>query len=93
MNFQTSRISGINAPEPILNAYAPQAEVNAISEPLKGNVGVYVVKVTNRQDDSREYNEANIKRMAGAMNTYRFSQATATLRKISEVQDNRSRFY
>ena len=93
VNFQTPRISGINASEPILNAYAPVAEVDKVSEPLQGVLGVYVIKVTNRQEDNREFNPENMRRMTSSMNTYRFGQATNTLRKILDVQDNRSRFY
>ncbi len=93
VNFQTPRISGINAAEPMLNAYAPGAEVNKVSAPLQGNMGVYVIKVTDRQEDNKEFNLENIRRTSGSTNMYRFYQVTNTLKKISDVQDNRSRFY
>ena len=93
VNFATTRISGVGI-EPKLNAYVAVAEVDKISEPVKGNNGVYVFKVYNREKDAKEYNEADEIKNLNAQNAYRFSfQAIQELINKSDIKDTRIRYY
>lgn len=93
INFSTRRIAGIGI-EPNLNAEVSIAQVDQLSEPVKGNNGVYVFKVTARDKDAKEYDEAAEIRSVDATNAYRIAyQAIQSLVNRAEVEDNRIRFY
>ena len=93
INFSTRRIAGIGI-EPNLNAAVSIAPVDQLSEPVKGNNGVYVFKVTARNKDAREYDEASEIRSIDATNAYRIAyQAIQALVDRADVEDNRIRFY
>lgn len=93
INFATRRIAGIGI-EPNLNAAVSIAQVDQLSEPVKGNNGVYVFKVTAREKDAREYDETAEIRSVDATNAYRIAyQAIQSLVNRADVEDNRIRFY
>lgn len=93
INFSTRRIAGIGI-EPNLNAAVSIAQVDQLSEPVKGNNGVYVFKVTARNKDAKEYDEATEIRSVDASNAYRIAyQTIQSLVNRAEVEDNRIRFY
>ena len=93
VNFGTRRISGIGI-EPALTAEIAMAEVGQVSAPVKGNNGVYVFKVYDRNKDNKEYDEATEIRSIDATNTYRISYlAIQALVDNAKVVDNRIRFY
>lgn len=93
VNFATRRITGIGV-EPKLNGYIAVAEVDKINQPVEGNNGVYVFKVYNRENDAKEYNEADEVKNIEAQNAYRFSfQAIQELTNQADVKDTRIRFY
>lgn len=93
VNFATRRITGIGV-EPKLNGYIAVAEVDKINQPVEGNNGVYVFKVYNRENDAKEYNEADEIKNIEAQNAYRFSfQAIQELTNQADVKDTRIRFY
>lgn len=93
VNFATRRITGIGV-EPKLNGYIAVTEVDKISQPVEGNNGVYVFKVYNRENDAKEYNEADEIKNIEAQNAYRFSfQAIQELTNQADVKDTRIRFY
>ncbi|MCC8171963.1 MAG: SurA N-terminal domain-containing protein [Parabacteroides sp.] len=93
VNFDTRRITGIGI-EPKLNGYIAVAEVNKLSEPVKGNNGVYVFEVYNREKDAREYNEADEIKSLEAANAYRYSyQVIQELVDNADVKDTRIRYY
>ena len=46
--FQVTRAS-----EPALGAYASKAEVNKLTGPIKGNAGVYMIQVYNKEKKCR----------------------------------------
>jgi peptidyl-prolyl cis-trans isomerase D len=39
--------------EPVLGAYAANAELNKLSAPIKGNAGVYVMQVISKEDNAQ----------------------------------------
>lgn len=93
VNFDTRRITGIGI-EPKLNGYIAVAEVNKLNEPVKGNNGVYVFEVYNREKDAREYNEADEIKALEAANAYRYSyQVIQELMDNADVKDMRIRYY
>jgi peptidyl-prolyl cis-trans isomerase D len=70
------------------------SEAGRLSEPVIGNNGVYVFKVTKKEPGRREYNEANEVRRLNGSNQYTYGyQAMQVIVKSAEVTDNRIRFY
>lgn len=93
VSFGTRRISGIGV-EPNLNAAVSMAAVDQVSQPVKGNNGVYVFKVYERNKENKEYDEASQLRTIDATNSYRISyQAIQSLINKADIEDNRIRFY
>ncbi|MDR1556367.1 MAG: SurA N-terminal domain-containing protein [Tannerellaceae bacterium] len=93
VSFNTTRITGIGL-EPRLNAMISLTETGRLSEPVIGNNGVYVFQVINREQNDREYNEAEEIRTIESSYSFRFGyQAIQSLINHAEVVDNRIRFY
>lgn len=81
--------------EPVLGAYAAGAELNKLSAPIKGNAGVYVMQVLNK-----ESNEANGKFNAeieeGKLNAVSARAATRVMNDLfigADVKDERYLFF
>ncbi len=80
--------------EPVVCALAPRAELNKVSEPLAGNVGVIVFKVINKEENDRPYNEKEEKAMQAMRLQYVIPYlAVQSLREAANVEDARYRFY
>ena len=62
VTFQTRSIGGVGY-EPVLNVQAKLGKTDTMSSPLKGENGVYVVNVVERQTEPTEYNSEQIKYM------------------------------
>lgn len=93
VNFGTRRITSIGV-EPKLNAMISIAAVDKVSEPVKGNNGVYVFKVYERNKDAKEYNEEEVIKGIESSNAYRFSfQSIQELIDGADIKDTRIRFY
>ncbi len=93
VNFNTRRITGIGA-EPRLNAMISLAEVGKVSDPVVGTNGVYVFQVYEREQDNKEYNEAEQKNTIDQSNAYRYGyQSIQSLMSNAKIVDNRIRFY
>ena len=93
VTFQTNNISGVGY-EPILNVYAKHGQVNKVEQPLKGKVGVYVLDVTSKTDNTNTFDEAQAKQMIRQGNFYQLmSQAVFVLQEKMNVKDNRVAFW
>ncbi len=94
VNFATNRISGIGV-EPVITANAPLMQVGQISNPLQGVNAVYVLKITDRQENNNgEFNEQTQRQTLNGSNSYRIMyQAIPTLKEKSKIVDERIRFY
>lgn len=93
VNFGTRRITGIGV-EPKLNALVSITEVGKVSEPVKGNNGVYVFNVYDRIKDAKEYNETEEIKTVESSNAYRLSfQAIQALMTDAKIKDTRIRYY
>lgn len=79
--------------EPALGAYASVIELNKVSEPIKGNSGVYVLQVYNKEQTNETFNaeseEASLKNMT--MRT--ISRFVNDLYMKADVKDNRYLFF
>jgi PPIC-type PPIASE domain. len=93
VTFTTPNISGIGS-EPVLNAMAPWMETGKISEPLKGEAGVYLISLTNKKDNETPFNAVAQKQSLDMSNSYRVGyQAVNVLIDNANIKDNRINFY
>ena len=93
VNFNTENISGLGS-EPIMNAYAAYGPLNTVVGPLKGNRGVFVINVVNRQKSEEEYIAEDQKLQLQSNTIYRLqNQAIEVLKEKMNVVDNRYKFY
>ena len=93
VNFNTQNITNLGN-EPVLNAYAAYAPLNTVMNPLKGNLGVYVINVFNREELDKEYDAKEQKAQLQANTMYRLqNQSMEVLKDKMKVVDNRYKFY
>ena len=93
VDFHTQNISNLGN-EPVLNAYAAYGPLNTVVGPLKGNLGVYVINVINREKSEGEYNADSQKAQLQVNTMYRLqNQAVEVLKDKMKVVDNRYKFY
>ena len=93
VDFNTQNITNLGN-EPVLNAYAAYAPLNTVVGPLKGNLGVYVINVFNRDKLDKEYNAEEQKAELQANTMYRLqNQSMEVLKDKMKVVDNRYKFY
>ena len=92
VNFNSIQIPGVGM-EPAVIGTVASLEPDKISEPVAGNNGVFVVKVTS----INELNNANVtnekSRLAQNLNFRANSQAFEAHRNAVEIVDKRSKFY
>ncbi len=93
VDFNTTNITNLGN-EPVLNAYATYAPLNTIVGPLKGNMGVYVMQVINREQSEEQYVAEEQKAQLASNTEYRIgTQAIEVLKDKMNVEDNRYKFY
>ena len=93
ISMATSRITNIGV-EPKLNAMISLAQVNAVSQPIAGDNGVYIFEVTNRVNENAVYDEKREISMLEASNSYRIGGFLLRhLQQNADIEDNRIRFY
>jgi len=92
LNFESYSVPGIG-PEPALIGKMSVLEAGEVSAPVKGNNGVYVIKVTGIENTGEEDVAANQQRLNTTMEYRANYEAYETIRENAEIVDNRSRFY
>jgi peptidyl-prolyl cis-trans isomerase D len=95
VNFITQNITGVGA-EPVLSGISAFAPENAVTGPVKGNMGVYVASVVNRTQDQEEvvYDAREQKNNMMSNNAYRLQmQSIEVLKNTLGVEDNRYKFF
>lgn len=93
VDFNTTNITNLGS-EPMLNAYAAYAPLNTVVGPLKGNMGVFVINVFNREQAEHEYDAEEQKVSMQSNNLYRLqAQSIEVLKDKMNVVDNRYKFY
>ena len=81
-------VSITRASEPVLGAFASKTEVNKTTAPIKGNAGVYVMQIINKDKSAETFDakteESNLENMAA-----RYSNSfISDLYKKAEVKDD-----
>ena len=77
-------VSITRASEPVLGAFASKTEVNKTTAPIKGNAGVYVMQIINK-DKSAETFDAKTARYSNSF--------ISDLYKKAEVKDDRYLYF
>ena len=86
-------VSITRASEPVLGAFASNTEVNKTTAPIKGNAGVYVMQIINKDKSAETFDakteEGNLENMAA-----RYSNSfISDLYKKAEVKDDRYLYF
>lgn len=93
VDFNTENITSLGN-EPVINAYAAYGPLNSVVGPLKGDRGVFALKVINREQSEEEYNAVTVKSQLQSNTMYRLqSQAVEVLKEKMKVTDYRYKFY
>ncbi|WP_237038201.1 peptidylprolyl isomerase [Phocaeicola faecalis] len=86
-------VSVTRASEPVLGAFAGKTEVNKTTAPIKGNAGVYVMQVINKDKSAETFDakteESNLENMAARYS----SSFISDLYKKAEVKDDRYLYF
>ena len=88
-----ANVSITRASEPVLGAFASKTEVNKTTAPIKGNAGVYVMQIINKDKSAETFDakteEGNLENMAA-----RYSNSfISDLYKKAEVKDDRYLYF
>ena len=78
--------------DPMFIGAASSSEIGKICGPLKGNIGVYVYKVTGR-DTGAFFTEDDAKMRDAQMAQYAAQMLLPVMMEDAEVKDNRARFF
>ncbi len=89
-------VSITRASEPVIGAVAAKTAVNATSTPVKGNAGVYMVQVINKDNGTEKFDEkteeATLTNMYARYST-QFNSFINDLYQKAEIKDNRYLFF
>ena len=94
INFSSFSLPGLGFIEPKINAVALATEVNAVSEPIEGNNGVYVIKVLNKTaaPEKQDMENEKLAKMQEYMRNYSARMSNA-VKKITKMDDRRAKFF
>ncbi|MFW6290064.1 MAG: peptidylprolyl isomerase, partial [Mariniphaga sp.] len=91
INFSSVQVPGAGM-EPSVIGAASTLESGALSQPIAGNNGVYLIEITSVNEGNVSLEDEKT-RMAQNMNFRASSQAYTAHREQAEIEDNRSKFY
>ena len=86
-------VSITRASEPALGAVASMSEVNKVSAPIKGNAGVYVMQVLNKENNTEEFDTKSEESTLSMMSTRYASTFVNDLYDRANVKDNRYLYF
>jgi peptidyl-prolyl cis-trans isomerase D len=92
VSFSSFSLPGIGI-EPNVNAVVSTIELNKLSQPIKGNNGVMIVKVINKvtAPEKTDFTQEKLSMMRNqASQVYRLFEA---FEKKAEIVDNRARYF
>ena len=92
VNFNSFSVPGAGA-EPALVGTISTMSADQISKPVKGNNGVYLVKVTAVTENAETDLEQEKKNLAQTLGYRASYSAYEAVKNAAEIEDNRSRFY
>lgn len=81
------------ASEPVLSAYASKTEVNKTTAPIKGNAGVYVMQVIDRNEGTEKFDDAAEEEGIKTANERYASMFISDLYEKAKVKDTRYLFF
>jgi len=92
-NFTSSYLPELGS-EPKVIAAACNMAPNSVSQPIVGNAGIYVVKVSNKTAPTAAVNIPSLRKQASGVYQGQVNrQLMQAMRKTAKVKDNRSTFY
>ena len=86
-------ITVTRASEPAISAYASKTEVNKVSAPIKGNAGVYMIQVYNKEKSSEKFDAKKEETALSSMAARYAGQCLYELRDKAEIVDQRYLFF
>jgi peptidyl-prolyl cis-trans isomerase D len=92
INFNSYSIPGLGL-EPAVVGTVSSLEVDKVSVPVKGNNGVYIVKVTSVNQNNVPDVVTEKARLAQSLNFRVSSQAYTAIQEKAEIVDKRNKFY
>ena len=94
INFSSFSIPGLGLIEPKVNAVALNTEVNAVSAPIDGNNGVYVIKVLKKTEapEKQDFENDKLAKMQEYMRNYSYRMSNA-VKKLTKMDDRRAKFF
>lgn len=93
VTFQTNNIVGVGF-EPVLNTYSKVGQVNKLTDPVKGVLGVYILNILDKTEDTKEFDADQAKQTLRQNNYYQIlSQSVMALKGKMDVKDNRVAFW
>lgn len=94
INFSSFSLPGLGLIEPKVNAVALSSEVNAVSAPIDGNNGVYVIKVLKKTaaPEKQDFENDKLAKMQEYMRGYSYRMKNAVT-KITKMDDRRAKFF
>jgi parvulin-like peptidyl-prolyl isomerase len=78
--------------DPVLVGAIAGAKEGEIVGPVKGNIGVYVLKVNGRETGAF-YTEDDAKMRENQVSTYQLNMLPYVFNQMGDVKDNRARFF
>ena len=92
LNFNSFSIPGIGV-EPAVIGTMASLELDKVSKPVKGNNGVYIIKITDISEGINTDLVAEQKRMIQSLGYRANYEAYEAVKEASEIVDKRSKFY
>jgi peptidyl-prolyl cis-trans isomerase D len=92
VSFSSFSLPGVGI-EPNVNAVVANIELNTVSQPIKGNNGIFVVNVINKvtAPEKTDYSQDKLSVMRNqASQVYKLFEA---VEKKAEIEDNRARYF
>ena len=86
-------VSALRSSEPLVGAYASVGEQGQLSQPLKGNAGVFVLQSYAKDKLNEEYSEENEMNSLSSMHARLASQLLNDLYLKADVKDTRYLFF
>ena len=86
-------IAVTRASEPAISAYASKTEMNKVSAPIKGNAGVYMIQVYNKEKSSEKFDAKKEETALSSMAARYAGQCLYELRDKAEIVDQRYLFF
>lgn len=86
-------VSLTHSSEPALSAYVSKAEVNKLTGPIKGNSGVYMIQVYNKEKAAEEFNAENETNTLSNQAMRYASSFISDLYKKANVKDDRYLYF